>query len=204
MVTTSWEKSLLFIIHNERVPGMHLPPVILICKGKTCFVPSASSPIPHIFINFYQYWHPSYATNTLWRKKSSTPIYSYKRWFFFKMLPLLCLNLYHTVILQNFGTLKFQEQAITDHSKFRCLWALTWSLIIRAFYYPGQKNRYSRDIHKIDPQFDHVIWCDVDFDLQRELATRRGLRVASMSNRSSISHDITWSNCRSTSWTSRL
>ena len=29
-------------------------------------------------------------------------------------------------------------------------------------------------------------------------------RVASMSNRSSISHDITWSNCRSTSWISRL
>ena len=29
-------------------------------------------------------------------------------------------------------------------------------------------------------------------------------RVASMSKRSSISHDITWSNCRSTSWISRL
>ena len=36
----------------------------------------------------------------------------------------------------------------------------------------GQKNRYSRDIHEIDPQCDHVISCDIDFDLQSELATR--------------------------------
>ena len=41
------------------------------------------------------------------------------------------------------------------------------------YYYPGQKNRYSRDIHEIDPQCDHVISCNIDFDLQCELATRR-------------------------------
>ena len=41
------------------------------------------------------------------------------------------------------------------------------------FYYPGQKNRYSRDIHEIDPQCDHVISGDIDINLQRELATRR-------------------------------
>ena len=40
-------------------------------------------------------------------------------------------------------------------------------------HYPGQKNRYSRDIHEIDLQCDHEISCDIDFDLQRELATRR-------------------------------
>ena len=38
--------------------------------------------------------------------------------------------------------------------------------------YPGQKNRFSRDIHEIDPQCDHVISRDIDFDLQRELAPR--------------------------------
>ena len=36
-----------------------------------------------------------------------------------------------------------------------------------------KKNRYSRDIHEIDPQCDHEISCDIDFDLQRELVTRR-------------------------------
>ena len=31
------------------------------------------------------------------------------------------------------------------------------------WYYPGQKkNRYSRDIHEIDPQCDHVISCNID------------------------------------------
>ena len=38
---------------------------------------------------------------------------------------------------------------------------------------PWLKNHYSRDIHEIDPQCDHVISCDIEFDLQRELATRR-------------------------------
>ena len=41
--------------------------------------------------------------------------------------------------------------------------------IILCKYYPGQKNRNSRDIHEIDPQCDHVISCDIDFDLSRDL-----------------------------------
>ena len=46
------------------------------------------------------------------------------------------------------------------------------------------------NIHEIDPQCDHVISCDIDFDLQCELATRSAVpRVVSMWNRSSISHD---------------
>ena len=43
----------------------------------------------------------------------------------------------------------------------------------RLSHYPGQKNRYSRDIHEIDRQYDHEISCDIDLDLQLELATRR-------------------------------
>ena len=35
---------------------------------------------------------------------------------------------------------------------------------VRDKYYPGQKNRYSRDIHEIDPQCDHAISCGIDFD----------------------------------------
>ena len=53
-------------------------------------------------------------------------------------------------------------------------------------YYLAKKNLYSRDIHEIDPQCDHVISCNIDFDLQRELVTRRYHGVASMSNRSLI------------------
>ena len=45
-------------------------------------------------------------------------------------------------------------------------------------YYPGQKNRYSRDIHEIDPRCDHVILCDINFDLQSERATRAVLQPA--------------------------
>ena len=44
---------------------------------------------------------------------------------------------------------------------------------LSVYYYPGQKNHYSQDIHEIDRQCDHEISCDVDSDLQRELATRR-------------------------------
>ena len=29
-------------------------------------------------------------------------------------------------------------------------------------YYPGQKNRYSREIHEADLQFNHVMSCDID------------------------------------------
>ena len=28
---------------------------------------------------------------------------------------------------------------------------------------PGQKNRYSREIHEVDLQFDHVILCGIFF-----------------------------------------
>ena len=35
-------------------------------------------------------------------------------------------------------------------------------------YYPGQKNRCSRDIHEIDPQCNHVISGNIDFDLQHD------------------------------------
>ena len=64
------------------------------------------------------------------------------------------------------------------------------------YNYPGQKNRYSRDIHEIDPQCDHVISRDIDFDLQRELATRSYRELESRRCRTearyrTISHDRT-------------
>ena len=47
------------------------------------------------------------------------------------------------------------------------------TLVIKILSYPGQKiNCYSRDIH-VDLQCDPVISCDIDFDLRRELVTRR-------------------------------
>ena len=55
------------------------------------------------------------------------------------------------------------------------------------YYYPGQKNRYSREIHEVDLQFDHVILCYIElrFDIdvtreaaQRELASRIEVDVA--------------------------
>ena len=61
-------------------------------------------------------------------------------------------------------------------------------------YYPGQKNRYSRDIHEIDPQCDHVISRDIDFDLQPELATRsyrESRRCRTEARYRTISHDRT-------------
>ena len=35
-------------------------------------------------------------------------------------------------------------------------------LCLTTNYYPGQKNCYSRDIHEIDRQCDHLISCDID------------------------------------------
>ena len=58
----------------------------------------------------------------------------------------------------------------------------------------AKKNRYSRDIHEIDLQCDHLISCDIDFDLQRELATRRGResrRCRAEARYRTISHDRT-------------
>ena len=59
------------------------------------------------------------------------------------------------------------------------------------FYYPGQKNRYSRDIHEIDQRCDHVISCDINFDLQRELATRSAAGHVNVESKL----DITRSHC---------
>ena len=59
-------------------------------------------------------------------------------------------------------------------------------------YYPGQKNRYSRDIHEIDLQYDHAISRDIDFDLRRELATRsyrESRRCRTEARYRTISHD---------------
>ena len=49
------------------------------------------------------------------------------------------------------------------------------------YYYPGQKNRYSREIHEVDLQFDHVISCDIElrFDIEwhAAAAARRELAL---------------------------
>ena len=39
-------------------------------------------------------------------------------------------------------------------------------------YYPGQKNRYSREIHEVDRRSDHVISCDIKLRFDSDLATR--------------------------------
>ena len=62
------------------------------------------------------------------------------------------------------------------------------------FYYPGQKNRYSREIHEADLQFDHVKSCDIklrfDIDATRGFcASRAG--VADRSRCRMISDDRT-------------
>ena len=38
-------------------------------------------------------------------------------------------------------------------------------------YYPGQKNRYSREIHEVDRRSDHVISCDIELRFDSD-ATR--------------------------------
>ena len=62
------------------------------------------------------------------------------------------------------------------------------------FYYPGQKNRYSREIHEVDLQIDHVISCDIelrfDIDATRGTCASRA-RVAYRSRCRTISHDRT-------------
>ena len=40
-------------------------------------------------------------------------------------------------------------------------------------YYPGQKKRYSREIHEADLQFDHVISCNIE--LRFHIDATRGL-----------------------------
>ena len=82
-----------------------------------------------------------------------------------------------------------RQQSKSTQSATRCAqkdqagpsWPLTRTRGVTRYYYPGQKNRYSRDIHEIDPQCDHVIYRDIDFNLQRDLAiaTRRYIDTAS-------------------------
>ena len=50
-----------------------------------------------------------------------------------------------------------------------------WHVHAKRFSYTtlAKKIVYSRDIHEVFPQCDHVISCDIDFNLQRELTTRR-------------------------------
>ena len=61
-------------------------------------------------------------------------------------------------------------------------------------YYPGQKNRYSREIHEVDRRSDHVISCDIelrfDSDATRGSCASRA-RVADRSRCREISHDRT-------------
>ena len=62
-------------------------------------------------------------------------------------------------------------------ARHRCLYTKMTSVEnVKKYNLPPwpKKNRYSRDIHEIDPQCDHVISFNIDLDLQRELATRRG------------------------------
>ena len=65
----------------------------------------------------------------------------------------------------------FGDRSASSMSKWRPAWTLTPEMIhfrtksvTLSMYYPGQKNRYSRDIHEIDLQCDHVISCDIYFD----------------------------------------
>ena len=66
--------------------------------------------------------------------------------------------------------------------------------LLSCTYYPGQKNRYSREIHEADLQFDHVILCDIE--LRFNINATRGLcasraRVADRSRCRMISDDRT-------------
>ena len=63
-------------------------------------------------------------------------------------------------------------------------------------YYPGQKNRYSREIHEVDLQVDHVISSDIerqfDIDATRVIcASRARVALADRSRCRMISHDCT-------------
>ena len=70
----------------------------------------------------------------------------------------------------------------------------TVQLVTVIKYYPDQKNRYSRDIHEIVQQCDHEISCDIEFDLQRKLATcryRESRRCRTVARYRTLSHDRT-------------
>ena len=78
---------------------------------------------------------------------------------------------------------------------FVCLSAVCMHVCMHAcMYYPGQKNRYSRDIHEIDPQCDHGISIVIDCNLQRELTMcrcRGSRRRRTDARYHTISHDRT-------------
>ena len=63
-----------------------------------------------------------------------------------------------------------------------------------SFYYPGQKNRYSREIHEVDRRSDLVISCDIELRFDSD-ATRGSCpsrtHVADRSRCRKISHDCT-------------
>ena len=67
-------------------------------------------------------------------------------------------------------------------------------LHITGMYYPGQKNRYSREIHEVDLQFNHVMSCDIDLrfniDATHGICAPRA-RVADRSRCRMISYDRT-------------
>ena len=74
-----------------------------------------------------------------------------------------------------------QKQTSKIHSVNRC-------------YYPGQKNRYRREIHEVDLQFDHVILCDIELRVRHRRDSRGCAsrpRVADRSRCRMISHDCT-------------
>ena len=87
----------------------------------------------------------------------------------------------------------------------KCLHASSWSECMRditehvgthdqSVYYPGQKNRYSWEIHEVDLQLDHVISCDVErrFDIDATRGICASLVALQIEvNVAWISHDRT-------------
>ena len=84
------------------------------------------------------------------------------------------LHLYLTCMNLNAHFVVAETKLRPKYSWFEHIDVLSTCKIIsiKTNYYPGQKNRYSRDIHEIDPPCNHVKLCDIDFDLRREFATR--------------------------------
>ena len=53
-------------------------------------------------------------------------------------------------------------------------------LLFCVSYYPGQKNRFGREIHEVDRRYDHVISCDIElrFDSDATRAVAGGRKLA--------------------------
>ena len=63
-----------------------------------------------------------------------------------------------------------------------------------SFYYPGQKNRYSREIHEVDRRSDPVISCDIELRFDSDATCGSCASRARNADRSrccEISHDRT-------------